>query len=164
VFPLSGSPCLWAILILLTPLLLELSVGKHLPLSRVGYPIHVVLSGVSGISLAHYVYGFILGWEIKSLMRLGIPTQTRWNPRHNVLKKYLILQTRPTWYWVADTVIKGVLLPTLNSKVEESARLNGSTDMGTRQGKHFKNPDCIKGCWRQPKIHSRVRQGKQTHA
>src|SRR5882724_743903 len=52
---------------------------------------------------------------------------------------------RPTFFWVADALIKGDTYLHSTPRVEESARLKWALQTWrTRQGKHSKLPDCIK--------------------
>src|SRR5882724_13276783 len=62
------------------------------------------------------------------------------------LKKYMDTpDKRPTWFWVANTLIKGETYLHLTPRVEESARLKWALQTWrTRQGKHSKLPNCIK--------------------
>jgi len=62
------------------------------------------------------------------------------------LKEYLDTpDKRPTWCWVADSLIKGDAYLHLAPRVEESARLKWALcTWRTRKGSHSKLPDCIK--------------------
>src|SRR5882724_1368588 len=80
------------------------------------------------------------------------------------LKKYLDTpEKRPTWCWVADTLIKGDTYLHSTPRVEESARLKWALQTWrTRQGTHSKLPDCIKRMLKAAKIYDTRVQARKT--
>jgi len=81
-----------------------------------------------------------------------------------VAKEYLDTpDKRPTWCWVADTLMKGDTYLHSTPRVEESARLKCALQTWrTRQGKHSKHPDCIKRMLKAAKKYNTRVQARKT--